>query len=155
MDSFRQGQATSGTVYPSSWFCLLFFTGAHRRVLLEAVCSCRRMSYLLFSVPEEVCCNDHTFPYVAPAAIVWPTLTLVSSFAFPCQCAGTVSTNKMSYCRYKCQDQAYKTLLGSNLLVRGVAALASVAHQAVSKVTKQLLSFSWLTHPHRMSLRRI
>ena len=47
-----------------------------------------------------------------------------------------------------------QTLLGSNLPVRGVAALASVAHQAVSKVTKLLISFSWLTHPHSMSLRR-
>ena len=68
-------------------------------------------------------------------------------FRSPCQCAGTLSANKMSYCRYKCPDQAYKTLLGNNLPVRGVAALASVAHQAVSKVTKLLLSFSWLTHP--------
>ena len=41
-----------------------------------------------------------------------------------------------------------------NLPVRGVAALASVAHQAVSKVTKLLLSFSWSTHPHSMPLCR-
>ena len=118
-------------------------------MLLEAVCSGRRMPHLLSSVPEEVCCSDHTFPYVAPAAIVRPTLTAVSSFALPCHCARTA--NEMSYYRYKCQDQAYKTLLGSNLPVRGVAALASVVHQAVSKVTKLLLSFSWLTHPHSMS----
>jgi len=54
---------------------------------------------------------------------------------------------------YGCQHKAYKTLLGSNLPVIFVAALASVTHQAVSKLTKLLLSFSWFTHPHSMPLR--